>query len=132
MSFFDAAMVQPLWVKIWLLWLMPVLVLAPLILLVSRSTRRAGLFTIIAHIPVFIIVPEMYDQMGYVRLLGLPHLIFWIPLVIYLILRVYRGTPIETPYRQVLYVLIGTLLICLAFDAQDVVRYLLGETDPLT
>ena len=70
--------------------------------------------------------------MGYVRLLGLPHLIFWIPLVIYLILRVCRGTPIETPYRQVLYVLIGTLLISLAFDAQDVVRYLLGETDPLT
>ena len=94
MSFFDAAMLQPMWVKIWLLWLMPVLVLAPLILLVSRSTRRAGLFTIIAHIPVFIIVPEMYDHMGYVRLLGLPHLIFWIPLVIYLILRVCLGTTI--------------------------------------
>ncbi|MDF1747610.1 MAG: hypothetical protein P1V34_01915 [Alphaproteobacteria bacterium] len=64
MSFLDAAMMQPLWVQIWLMWLVPVLVLAPLALLLSKNTRRAGLATIAAHIPLFIIVPQMYDTMA--------------------------------------------------------------------
>lgn len=130
MTFAEAAFMQPGWVQVWLVWLMIVLIAAPLILLLSPTTRRVAIWTIISHIPVFIAVPMMYQEMGYVRLLGLPHLIFWFPLLILLIRRMQAGG-IPAPFRQVLWVFIATLTICLLFDASDTIRYLLGERAPL-
>jgi len=130
MTFAEAAFMQPGWVQIWLVWLMVVLIAAPLILLLSPTTRRVAIWTIISHIPVFIAVPMMYQEMGYVRLLGLPHLIFWFPLLILLIRRI-QTDGIRAPFRQVLWILAATLAICLLFDASDTIRYLLGERAPL-
>jgi integral membrane sensor domain MASE1 len=68
--------------------------------------------------------------MGYVKLLGLPHIFVWTPLAIYFVTLLRRPDVPVWP-RRVIVVALGTILISLAFDYTDVARYLLGERTPL-
>jgi hypothetical protein len=72
----------------------------------------------------------LYGELGYVRLLGLAHVLFWTPLAIYLYLRL-KNPDVVTPFRQVMWFLLLTMLVSLAFDYTDIVRYLLGEREPM-
>lgn len=76
----------------------------------------------------------MIRQRGLTRLLGVAHLIPWTPLLIYLILRVcsdIAGPIVSISTNPVLatylYVLLVCLLVCLALDTWDVIRYSHGE-----
>ncbi len=73
-------------------------------------------------------------QRGIGKLLGLAHLIPWVPLLIALDMRLFTdilGPRIEYVGNQNFYiyllVMIASLVICLAFDLYDVVRWLKGE-----
>ncbi len=76
----------------------------------------------------------MVKQRGLTRLLGIAHLVPWIPLLAYIVLRLsseiagpivtLTASPVLAGY---LYLLLGCLVVCLALDAWDVVRYLRGE-----
>ena len=73
-------------------------------------------------------------QGGLVRLLGVGHLIPWIPLLIYLELRLFGdevGPQIIFTADSRLFIwavtLWATLAICLVLDAYDVVRWFRGE-----
>ena len=68
----------------------------------------------------------MFNQLGYVKLLGLPHLLFWGPLLVYLWRQVKRPDMPVWP-RRIIYVVMTVIAISLAFDTVDVLRYLLGE-----
>lgn len=68
----------------------------------------------------------LYDQVGYVRLLGIVHVVIWTPLAIYLWQRL-KNAEIVVPFRQIIWVFLATMVVSLAFDYADVVRYLLGE-----
>ena len=71
----------------------------------------------------------MYEQMGYVRLLGLPHVILWTPLAVYLFRQVRRPDMPQWPARLMSVTLV-VILISLAFDYVDVIRWMLGERVP--
>lgn len=75
-------------------------------------------------------VSWMYDRMGYVKLLGLPHIILWTPFAVYLIRQIRRPDMPNWP-RWIMTVVLATILVSLAFDYTDVARYLLGERTPL-
>jgi len=60
----------------------------------------------------------LYEQVGYVRLLGLPHLIFC---------RALKGQ-YSAPFKQYVYLYLTVAGVSLAIDTLDVVRYLLGDT----
>ena len=71
---------------------------------------------------------------GLNRLLGIGHLIPWLPLLTYIDLRLIgdiAGPRIDAVSQPAMFawaLLLGvTLTICLAFDAWDVVRWLRGE-----
>lgn len=76
----------------------------------------------------------MIKQRGLTRLLGVAHLVPWVPLLIYIVLRLtsdvagpivsFTITPMFATY---LYLLLACLVVCLSLDAWDVVRYLRGE-----
>ena len=68
----------------------------------------------------------LYGEVGYVKLLGLPHIIFWTPLMVYLIAKIVRGEVPVWPQRimTAIVIIIG---ISLLFDYVDVARYVFGE-----
>lgn len=76
----------------------------------------------------------MVKQRGLTRLLGAAHLVPWVPLLIYIVLRLtsdvtgpmvsFATVPFFAGY---LYFLLACLAVCLLLDAWDVVRYLRGE-----
>jgi hypothetical protein len=131
MTFEEALAQQPQWVQIWVNLMAAILVGSFITLRFSRATRRDALVILLVNIPNVLLLQWMYAQLGYVRLLGLPHLIFWTPLAVYLALRL-RDPAIVAPFRQVIWLLLAMMLISLAFDYTDVARYLLGERAPLT
>jgi hypothetical protein len=126
----EAIALQPAWIGIWLNWLMIGAVFLPLVLFVWRPTRIAALLSVLAAVGSGLAVFFMYEKMGYVKLLGLPHVILWTPLVWYYLTLLRRNT-VPTIARYVMYVVLATILISLAFDYADLVRYILGERAPL-
>jgi hypothetical protein len=126
----EAIELQPAWIGMWLNWLMIGGVFLPLVLFVWPSTRIAALLSVLAAVGSGLAVFFMYNKMGYVKLLGLPHVILWTPLVWYY-LTLLRGDTIPLIARYVMYVVLATILISLAFDYVDFIRYILGERAPL-
>lgn len=120
----------PSWLQIWLPLLLLGAFIAPLVLLIWKQTRIIGLISFAASLIAAVSIDYMYKQMGYVKLLGLPHVIFWTPLVIYLILQLRRHDFAVWPDRIMKFMIV-ILCISLAFDFVDVARYFLGNTLPL-
>ena len=118
------------WLRLWLYWLGYAIVLTPIILVFSKDTRRDALIVLLTNISVVVSMGWLYDQIGYVRLLGIVHVILWTPLFIYLFLRAKNGE-MPLPFRLVIWVFVATLAVSLAFDYVDVARYLLGERDSM-
>ncbi len=129
MTLEEAIAQQPQWVQIWLNILLLGAFVLPAVLLIWRQTRVAGIVSLIVSATAAYGVVWLYDRMGYVKLLGLPHLFLWTPLVIYLVGQFRRDDLPQIP-RVVLGAVIATLLISLAFDFSDVIRYILGERVP--
>jgi hypothetical protein len=114
------------WIRIWFYWLGFAIVAAPIILAFSKATRGDALITLLTNISVVVAMGWLFRQIGYVRLLGIVHVILWSPLLIYLIGRARRGE-MSLPFRWVIWLFVATLAVSLAFDYVDVARYLLGE-----
>lgn len=71
----------------------------------------------------------LFNRYGFVRLLGLGH-IFWIPLVIWLGLRIPEMS-LNTPFEIWLALVVGFNIISLVMDVLDVTLYLQGDRKPL-
>ena len=130
MTLEEAMADQAAWLNIWLPILMFGSFALPLALLIWKPSRTAGFATIIAGLLSFVAISWMYEQLGYVKLLGLPHVLFYTPLVIYFVSRLRSGA-LPKYARWVMTVSLVIILISLAFDYTDVARYFLGERTPL-
>lgn len=119
----------------WLLAYLFVLVAANLgaVFFVAKRTDKGWRprYEAIAIVVAFVLASEfmeyLYQQYGYVRLLGLAHIVFWTP--VYAWIFTHRKDYAATPYfaKFVLFYLVMAG-ISLSIDLLDVVRYLLGET----
>ncbi len=122
------------WVQMWVQILVVVNIAAVLFVLKKKERTLSIRIEAVAIVASFILAGAMmawmYGQIGFVRLLGLPHLVFWLPVYIWLLLKFRRGEfgpPFK--YYLLLYFLIAG--ISLVIDVSDVTRYLLGERQPL-
>ena len=85
----------------------------------------------IAIVVAFLLAGEfmnyLYSQYGYVRLLGLAHLLFWTPVYSWVFTRrkQFTDAPIFSKFVLFYLVMAG---ISLTIDTIDVARYLMGET----
>ena len=129
MTLEEAIAQQPQWISWWLNWMLFAAFALPFALFIWRQSRIAALATIAASVAGGLSVGWLYDQLGYVKLLGLPHVIFWTPLAIYLFLQIRRADMPKWP-KRIMMVTLATIVISLAFDYTDVVRYLIGEQTP--
>ena len=131
MSFPDAVATQPDALRLWVLWLSVVMIAAPLVLLAWRATRRDGMVTLGAAVAVITGMQALYAQVGFVRLLGLPHVLIWTPLALYLAVRLRQGDLPRVP-RVAMVILLASIGVSLVFDWIDVARYLLlGQRESL-
>lgn len=130
MTFTEAIAQQPQWVQYWLNWLFFGAFILPVVLFFWRQSRVSAVAVLLSDAANAVAVGWMFNELGYVRLLGLPHIFFWTPVVIFLFLQMRRPDMPVWPRRIILIVMV-TIAISLAFDYVDVARYLLGERAPL-
>jgi len=118
------------WQTVWLYWMSFAIIVTPLVLIFSKSTRLDAVIVLLTNIAMLVGMGWIYEQIGYVRLMGIVHVILWTPLFIYLFLRAKNG---EMPLlcRLIIWMFAATLAVSLVFDYTDVVRYLLGERDSM-
>jgi hypothetical protein len=126
MTLSDAISQQPSWVQYWLYILIFGIVVLPLALLIWKQTRLTAIITVAASVIAGLGVSWIFDRLGYVKLLGLPHIILWTPLVLYLYGQIKRGDMPQWP-RRIMMVVLAVFVVSLVFDYVDVVRYVLGE-----
>ena len=113
-------------IQIWFYWLGIAIVATPIILAFSKPTRRDALIVLLTNISVIVSMGWLFRQIGYVRLLGIVHIILWTPLFIHLFRRAKNGE-MKLLFRLVIWLFVATLAVSLTFDYIDVGRYLLGE-----
>ena len=115
------------WIDIWLNILSFVLILSIPFAFVRKEAR----WVLLSLFLVFPAMMYLYSQIGYVRLLGIVHVIFWTPLLIYLWIRRSEWRVGETISGKWIVAVVTVLAISLAFDYVDVGRWLLGERAPM-
>ena len=131
MTFEEALAAQPAWVGYWVNWLFVGAFILPFGLLVWKETRITGIITLVSSIAAGMGVMWMFEQMGYVKALGVPHILIWTPLAYYLFRQMQKPEMRVWPKRLIA-VSLATILVSLVFDYVDAVRYLLGERTPFT
>jgi hypothetical protein len=114
------------WMTVWLYWMAFAITVTPLVLVFSKATRIDAVIVFLTNMAMFVGMGWLYEQMGYVRLMGIVHVILWTPLLIYLFRRAKYG---EMPLlcRLTMWMFAATLALSLVFDYTDTARYLLGE-----
>lgn len=120
----------PAWVAIWMNILLLGAIALPLTLVFWKATRLTALFSLIASVISIAGIMMLYQQLGYVKLLGLAHIVAWTPLAIYLWIKMKSPDVTRAP-RIIMSVVFATIMISLVFDYVDAVRYIAGDRTPL-
>ncbi len=129
MTFQEALSAQPQWIVAWVYWLGVAGLVLPLMLMIWPQSRVAGIVAALASVAAGMGVTWVFETYGYVKLIGLPHIIFWGPLVWFLLGQQRKeGMPVWP--RRIIWVIIVSLSVSLVFDVTDVMRYLLGNRAP--
>lgn len=121
----------PAWISVWLKILLFGAFILPLSLLIWRQTRITAIVSVAASLLGMVGTGWLFAQMGYVKMLGLPHILVWTPLAVYLITKIKTPDIPQAP-RIIMCVILAVIAVSLAFDYVDVARYLLGERTSLT
>lgn len=111
-------------VKIWMNWMI-IIFLASLIFVYKQVSARFIFGALVLTLPIAIFI---FNQTQNIHLLGIAHIIVWLPLAIYLI-KVEVVGKIEkliTPYGIYLILLLATIMTSLVFDVRDITLVMLG------
>ena len=115
---------QPQWVQVWLDIMMVVLLGLSAVFSFVRVEAR---WVLAGFLLGAVAMLGLYSQIGYSRLLGIAHVIFWTPVLVYLLRRRGRWRVKETLSGKWIVLAVTVLTISLAFDYTDVIRWVLGE-----
>jgi hypothetical protein len=121
MGFMEHILQQPLWVQLWVGWMV---VVNTACLAFLRHT--AARWVLAAWIGNMITMQALFTLNGFNRLLGLPHVLWWTPLLVYLVRQRPRLAP-HTAFSRWVGLLLVTIALSLVIDYIDVARYLLGD-----
>tara|TARA_R110002110_G_scaffold18212_3_gene76717 strand:- start:1844 stop:2251 length:408 start_codon:yes stop_codon:yes gene_type:complete len=112
----------PQWVQYWMYWLGAVLALGSLVFSIFRIEAR---WLLLAFVLSVITTTAIGMTVGWNKLWGVTHLVFWTPVVIYFI----RRWPLidkRSVYGVWFVLALATMIVSLVFDAKDFVEYLTG------
>jgi hypothetical protein len=122
----EKALTNPFLQKIWLL----LLIFVNLGGGVAFIDKMAGKSAIVSFIGAIIVMLIIYLRAGYIRLLWLGPMLFWIPMQIEFLLIVLNGNPQAMFYTWLITVLIVNG-ISLFIGIVNVLRFMLGNTQPI-
>jgi hypothetical protein len=120
LEFMGKVFSQPLWVQVWVCWMM--LLNTAAVLFLKHKAAKVVLAVWVGNV---ITMMVLFEMVGYVRLLGLPHVIWWTPLVVYLFSQ-RRQFPAGLVSTW-LWILLFTNSASLVMDYIDVARYFMGD-----
>ena len=128
----EAILTEPWWLQAWLIVLGAGL-LGALLFAVRRNhagwhIRRECFAILLSAVAAAVIMDWLYAEYGYVRLLGLGHLLAWTPAYAYVLSRRKR-IGFAGWYGKYIHFYLLVVGISLCIDAIDVVRYLLGDAE---
>ena len=126
MSLSEAIATQAAWIQIWVGWIAVINIATLAALLITPALRRDGIVVGVAVHDNFLLMKWLNGQFGYVRLLGLSHVLIWTPLALYLILAL-RSERIVGWVRRLTQVFVLSMGVSLIFDTVDVARWIMGE-----
>lgn len=114
---------SPTWVIVWVNFMVAILALAIPFSFSYREARWILLGSVLGMIGTIV----AYSLFGFTRLLGLGHIIFWTPTLIYVI--TVRGwkTYNKTLFSRWLIVAAIVMGLSLMFDVIDLLRWILGD-----
>lgn len=126
----DAIATEPLWLQAWVTMLVAVHLAAIFFVVTRRDggwrVRYQPMAILVSFLFAGMFMSWLYQQVGYVRLLGLAHLVFWTPVYIW-VWRTRRAEGVESLYGKYLVAYLVIAGISLVIDAIDVIRYLLRD-----
>ena len=106
--------VVPVWLRIWLLWILFPIFLASLFFLRRSAEARFALGGfVLSHVPMMV---QLFDVT--VGVVGLMHLVCWSPAMI-LLARRQPKVNLKTPFGVWVHAMLFVLAISLAFDLRD-------------
>ncbi len=111
MTIEEAVAFQPVWVQRWLIVLTIATIALPVLLGFHNKTRLIGIIVLLTSFAGGFGVQWLFDELGYVRLLSLPHVILWTPTLIYLVI-VLRRPDVARWARYVGVTLAAVLVRC--------------------
>ncbi len=114
LRFFVELIQQPIWVSIWLLFLMIVNFAS-----VAFWNELLAKVILITFVLSAIFMMGLYSRFGLEKILGLGH-ILWIPLLVYVLIEIPAA---EGAFKSYLIILLISITISLVFDIIDVWRY---------
>lgn len=120
LGFFQEVYQKPMWLQLWLTWLLIVNTFS-----LAFLRHREGRVTFVTWVLVGITMMIAYALIGWSRGLGIVHVIWWTPLLIWLYRR-FRQHPPEGAFRVWLIALLVSDGVSLVIDYVDTVRYLTG------
>lgn len=116
---------EPIWLRAWVLWMVVVNLGIGIFIPFKWNRKEAWVIggVMIANMA---FMNFLYMEMGYTRLLGLSHVIFWTPMLVWLAPRLKRyGT--GNAYGLALHTVFITDAISLLIDYVDVIRWIVGD-----
>lgn len=111
----------PLWVQLWMKWMTAVLGLGTLVFSFVRAEARWLLLAMIAALASSMAIGM---SVGWNKLWGAAHLVFWTPVVVYYIRR-WPHVEKKSIFGVWFVMALATMIVSLVFDAKDVVEYFL-------
>ena len=117
-------------VKMWMNWMM-IIFLSSLIFVYKHNSARIIFGSLIFSLPIAI---WFFNTTKSPYLIGVAHIIVWLPLAIYLVKTeiINQGEKLKTPYGIYLVILLSTIVISLYFDIRDAILIALEMKDPFT
>ena len=129
-SLVEAMATEPLWLRSWIN-VMVVTNLSAVLFVIGKETGRwrirpEPIAIVVAFVAAAILMEQLYQGFGYVRLLGVAHLVCWGPVWLWILSRrrEYEWRSLFGGYLRVYLLIAG---ISLLIDVIDVVRYGLGD-----
>ncbi len=112
--FFIELMQQPVWVSIWVFFLMVVNVAS-----VAFWDESLAKIIFVTFMLSAMLMMGLYSRFGFEKILGIGH-VLWIPLLVYILMEIPTAKNI---FKTYLFVLLISISISLVFDIIDVRKY---------
>lgn len=91
-----------------------------------------GKFALLAMIGSMIVMLAIYYKYGFVRLLGLGHILFWVPFVIWNLARLSEPSALISDFKIWLVAVSVVNSLSLLLDFADVIRFFKGEKSEMS